>query len=471
MGDFLPLFSGIVQGASQGVAFGRQLKERKDLLALQQQRIKLEEREQELRVNQLQEVLTGQKSLAEFLETQGAVAAGPPAGSPLTIQPNPPEVQAQALPFGLAAAFVRAGGVPQAQQILQQAKIFGPAAPEGPSLEELLGLTVPPGFTRQIEAEPGKPPRLTLREQPPPPPRQLLSPEEFAQQVALARAKKEPVPLPPEVMEQQMQLATAKIATEVGARLEAQFVAREDLPLNEKASFWMDPETFEIAHPNDTLRSVKDRKLVPVTEGVRNTLGSARAALVQINQYRRLIPKLLVKRTGNTALDLAKVQANALKIRAQAKAGDPDARLLTALQGAITVFARGTSADSRVSDAERRFLLAMTLSTNDTQESAQLVLDQADEVFRNVIKGHLGRLPASLQRPSTERQPSAGPGEGQATPQQLSSAAHLGRLFRAGQLPRMQAIRRLMEQADLTEVEASAVVAGWEKGLSQRLRR
>ena len=79
-------------------------------------------------------------------------------------------------------------------------------------------------------------------------------------------------------------------------------------------------------------------------------------------------------------------EANRLRLNL-ANAKDPDVRKFKALAGAITVLARSTGADSRVSDSERLFLLQFVPNFGDTFEGATAVLDQADKIFEGIATG------------------------------------------------------------------------------------
>lgn len=163
--------------------------------------------------------------------------------------------------------------------------------------------------------------------------------------------------------------------------------AKEVEQLNEKASFWINPTTGEPAQPTQTLQEVKAAKFVPITQQGLHASASARAALIQIQQYRELVPRLLPKSTGNVATDLLAVQSNRAQLAIRRAAGDPDARRFEALFGAIATLVRATGDNAgNVAVKEREFLQNFVATPQDTQESATAVLDQAEAILRSTIR-------------------------------------------------------------------------------------
>ncbi len=159
----------------------------------------------------------------------------------------------------------------------------------------------------------------------------------------------------------------------------------ENKPLNEKSVFWILPDGQSV-DPGSTPKQAREQGAIPATQKGIDIIRSARGALIQLRQYRDLAKKLLIRQTGNPLADIVFAEANNLKL-SLLNAKDPDVRKFKALAGAITVLARATGADSRVSDNERVFLLQFVPSLADTFEGATAVLDQAETIFRGVAQG------------------------------------------------------------------------------------
>ena len=125
---------------------------------------------------------------------------------------------------------------------------------------------------------------------------------------------------------------------------------------------------------------------MPVTQQGLNASASARAALIQIQQYRGLVPRILPRSSGNIASDFLAVQSNRAALAIRRGAGDPDARQFDALFGSISTLARATGDTANIAVQEREFLRNFVATPQDTQESATQVLDQAETILRGIIR-------------------------------------------------------------------------------------
>ena len=112
--------------------------------------------------------------------------------------------------------------------------------------------------------------------------------------------------------------------------------------------------------------------------------------------------KLLVHSTGNTATDLARIKGNKAVLAVKRNAGDPDARQLDALFGAITAIARATGDAANIAVPEREFLRNFVLTPDDSIESGNAVLDQAERILNNIITGHGIPVPEGKTKPTSE---------------------------------------------------------------------
>lgn len=173
-----------------------------------------------------------------------------------------------------------------------------------------------------------------------------------------------------------------------GAVETGKFSAAQKLPLEEKAAFWIDPKTGDMAKADDTPEDVKKKGFVPITQSGLGASSTAKAALAQLREYRELSNKLLVKQSGSTAMDIANIKSNQLKLSVLRQAGDPDAKRLEALFGAIATLARATGDTANIAVAEREFLKNFVPTTDDTIESAIAKADQAERILEAVVKGH-----------------------------------------------------------------------------------
>lgn len=173
----------------------------------------------------------------------------------------------------------------------------------------------------------------------------------------------------------------------VGAGVTARGTAKETLPLDEKSPFWIDPKTGDVAKPTMTMKEVKESGYVPITQSGLNASATARAALAQLQEYRELSNKLLVKKSGNLASDITRIKANKVKLLAMRQGGNEDAKRLEALFGAIATIARATGDTANIAVAEREFLKNFTPTEDDTVESAMAKADQAERILRAVVEG------------------------------------------------------------------------------------
>jgi hypothetical protein len=185
-----------------------------------------------------------------------------------------------------------------------------------------------------------------------------------------------------------------------GAALARQEV-EQNAPLDEKATLWMKADGSGFASPADTLSTVKDKQMVPITQSGLNAAASARAALQLIKEYRGLVDKLLVDATGNAVADAVAIKTNQAALAVKRLAGDPDARRFDALFGAIATLARGTGDTANIAVAEREFLKTFVSTTGDSKQSAHDVLNQAERILLGVAGARGIPTPAPTPRAPT----------------------------------------------------------------------
>ncbi len=206
--------------------------------------------------------------------------------------------------------------------------------------------------------------------------------------------------------------ATVETAGEVGeagaagAKIGANR-AVQDLPLDAKAPNWINPKTLVPATGEMTPNSAKAAGFVPVSQSGLGAVGTARAAMTQLKEYRELSEKLLVSGKGDIG-DLFKVQGNRVRLSVLRGMGDPDAKRLDGLFGAIATLARATGDTANIAVQEREFLKNFVVTESDTIESAKAKLDQAERILTGVISG---RVPGytSPDAPMDDRPPSVTP--------------------------------------------------------------
>ena len=187
-----------------------------------------------------------------------------------------------------------------------------------------------------------------------------------------------------------------------GAAAVGKHEAQETFELDEKAAFWIDPNTGERANAADTLKGVREKGFVPITQSGISSSATAKAALAQLEEYKELAPRLLVKGSGDTAKDIVRIKTNKARLFAKRQAGDPDAKRLEALFGAIATLARATGDTANVAVAERMFLKNFVFTEDDTLESATAKVDQAERILRAVVKGYGIPLPKDTDAISLE---------------------------------------------------------------------
>lgn len=126
-------------------------------------------------------------------------------------------------------------------------------------------------------------------------------------------------------------------------------------------------------------------KAVPpaALEGV----NSAKAAKVMLAQYQDVIKKVLVKATGNTGIDFAKVNLNRAKAWIKGNAGDPDVQALDALNSNIALYSRALGDTGNIAVAEQLMRLAGLPNWTSTQESSKAKLRSLEMSLDAVIKG------------------------------------------------------------------------------------
>lgn len=173
----------------------------------------------------------------------------------------------------------------------------------------------------------------------------------------------------------------------------------EDAQLNEKAPFWIHPQTGQVAKPSLTVRGAKAEGFVPVTQPGLTAVATAKAGLVQLKEYRPLITKLFPRATGNTLNDLVAVQGNRARLAVLRGAGDVDVKRLDALFGSIATLARATGDTANIAVAERNMLREFVVTHGETQESATAALDQAERILRAVVAAHNIPMPAAKKEP------------------------------------------------------------------------
>ncbi len=185
--------------------------------------------------------------------------------------------------------------------------------------------------------------------------------------------------------------------------------AELDERLNEKATFWIN-EQGEVAKPAMTRRDAEAKGYIPVTQPDLNAVGSAKAGLVQLKEYGRLrgllTERAKAKGLMGDILSATKVQGNRIGIWLKALGGDPEARKLQALFGAIATIARATGDTANIAVQERQFLKNFVMDEGDTIESADAKAAQAERILRGVVKSRNVPIPpgeTDAQRSASDR--------------------------------------------------------------------
>lgn len=205
--------------------------------------------------------------------------------------------------------------------------------------------------------------------------------------VALRRFNK----FPHELSEQESKIVQKEVlqnAADLAAYEKAATITtlNETQPLNESAIYWLDKKGHP-ASPDDTrAKAAKDGRIA-VSPAQLEGVNTAKAAKVMLGQYQDVIKKVLVKATGNTAIDLAKVNVNRLKAWVRGNAGDPDVQALDALNSNIALYSRALGDTGNIAVAEQLMRLAGLPNWSSTQESSKTKLRSLEMSLDAVIKG------------------------------------------------------------------------------------
>ena len=166
-----------------------------------------------------------------------------------------------------------------------------------------------------------------------------------------------------------------------------------ETPLQEHAQFWLD-RTGTRPPSHWTAKQAMDMGFQRVTPKDLEAITNANSALAQVEEYRELAPRLLVsiasKGIPSHSLfgmvgQFLNIQSNALRIGFLEQIGDPDARRLVGLFGAIATVARATGDTANIAVQERKFLQKFFIDKRDSLESATAKLDQAERILRTVV--------------------------------------------------------------------------------------
>ncbi len=160
----------------------------------------------------------------------------------------------------------------------------------------------------------------------------------------------------------------------------------ETQPLNEHAPFWLNAKGIA-ASPNMTRAEAAKEGYKAVPPAALEGVNSAKAAKVMLGQYEDVIKRVLVKATGSTTLDFAKVNLNRAKAWIKANAGDTDVQALDALNSNIALYSRALGDTGNIAVAEQLMRLAGLPNWTSTQESSLAKLKSLEMSLDAVIKG------------------------------------------------------------------------------------
>lgn len=160
----------------------------------------------------------------------------------------------------------------------------------------------------------------------------------------------------------------------------------ETQALNEHAPFWLN-DKGKAAGPNMTRAEAAQQGYKAVPPAALEGVNSAKAAKVMLAQYQDVIKKVLVKATGNTGIDFAKVNLNRAKAWIKGNAGDPDVQALDALNSNIALYSRALGDTGNIAVAEQLMRLAGLPNWTSTQESSKAKLRSLEMSLDAVIKG------------------------------------------------------------------------------------
>ncbi len=178
--------------------------------------------------------------------------------------------------------------------------------------------------------------------------------------------------------------------------------AEERVPLNEKASQWVNPTTLEYAAADMTADEAKKLGYATVTKQIGAAIPSARAALQTLSRYEELSKKLLISAGKGTAADIANIQRNRASLTARYYAGDPDVAEFVALSSSLPTQVKAMGDTGNIAIKEQEFQgRALPDYTKDSLDSALRKVESRKTLLQKIIRSSLTSPSRSAVAPLT----------------------------------------------------------------------
>jgi hypothetical protein len=182
-------------------------------------------------------------------------------------------------------------------------------------------------------------------------------------------------------------------------RVQATSAAEEGLPLNEKASQWVNRKTLEYAPAEMTPKEAKAGDYASVAPRISAAIPAARLALRTLDRYRELADKLLVSTekvdpvSGKTVKKsqseiVSDIKANQLKMQYWST-GDPDVQEFQSLQATVASHVKAFMDTGAIAVKEQEFQIKALPNDNDSVESALRKVDSRKTLLESIVRGAL----------------------------------------------------------------------------------